>query len=67
MEMFDKLKLKYHTYRYNKLIEQIRKDEQIQRQAALDYLMEEIDRKLNRSKWLINLFHNIREWKGQSS
>jgi len=43
----------------------MRKDEQIQRQAALDYLMEEIDRKLNRSKWLINLFHNIKRWREQ--
>jgi hypothetical protein len=25
--------------------------------------MEEIDRKLTRSKWLINLFHNIKWWK----
>lgn len=64
--MFSKLKLKYHTYRYNKLIDRIRKDEQIQRQAALDYLMEEIDRKLNRSKWIINLFNNIKGWEQQS-
>jgi hypothetical protein len=28
--------------------------------------MEEIDRKLNRSKWIINLFHNIKWWKEQS-
>jgi hypothetical protein len=48
--MFNRLKLKYHTWKYNKLIDQIRKDEAIQRQAALDYLMEEIDRKLTRSK-----------------
>lgn len=64
--MFNRLKLKYHTWKYNKLIDQIRKDEAIQRQAALDYLMEEIDRKLNRSKWIINLFHNIKWWKEQS-
>ena len=64
--MFNRLKLKYHTWKYNKLVDQIRKDEAIQRQAALDYLMEEIDRKLNRSKWIINLFHNIKWWKEQS-
>ena len=64
--MFNRLKLKYHTWKYNKLVDQIRKDEAIQRQAALDYLMEEIDRKLNRSKWIIDLFHNIKWWKEQS-
>ena len=64
--MFNRLKLKYHTWKYNKLVDQIRKDEAIQRQAALDYLMEEIDRKLNRSKWIINLFHNIKWWEEQS-
>lgn len=64
--MFNNLKLKYHTWKYNKLVNEIRKDEAIQRQAALDYLMEEIDRKLNRSKWIINLFHNIKWWKEQS-
>lgn len=55
--MFDKLKLKYRTYRYNKLVDKIRKDEQIARAAALDYLMEEIDRRLTRSDKLISLFH----------
>jgi len=55
--MFNKLKLKYRTYRYNKLMDKIRKDEQIARQAALDYLMEEIDRRLTRSDKLISLFH----------
>lgn len=64
--MFNRLKLKYHTWKYNKLVDAIRKDEAIQRQAALDYLMEEIDRKLNRSKGIINLFHNIKWWKEQS-
>lgn len=55
--MFDKLKLKYHTYKFNKALEKIRKDEQIAREAALDYLLEKIDEKLERSNKLISLFH----------
>lgn len=62
MEMFDKLKLKYHTYKFNKALEKIRKDEQITRAAALDYLLEKIDERLERSNNLISLFRKNKWW-----
>lgn len=56
--MFDKLKLKYHNYKYNKLLDKARKEEQEARQQALDFLLDEVDRRLVRSEWLITLFNN---------
>lgn len=59
MLLLARLKLRYHTRRYNKLLEEQHKREKKMREEALNFMLEEVDRKLERSDATINYYHNI--------
>ena len=59
MKRLDKLKLKYIKYRYNKLMDEQYKRSKDMEKAINDFLIEEIDRRLERSQWLVDIYSKV--------
>ena len=57
--LINKIKLAIHKYRYNKLLDEQHKREKEMREKALNLMLEEVDRKLQRSEATLNYFHDV--------
>lgn len=59
MKRLNKLKLMYIKHKYNKMMdEKYKRDKDIEK-AINDFLIEEIDRRLERSQWLVDTYSKV--------
>ena len=59
MKLIDKIRLKFIKYRYNKLLDKQYKRIKEQEKMKTDYLIEEIDRRLDRTDKIVNEFNKV--------
>ena len=57
--MFNRFKLRLHKRRYNKLLDEQYKREKEMRARALDFQLEEVERRLERTEATLTHFHNV--------
>lgn len=59
MKLIDKIRLKFIKYRYNKLLNKQYKRIKEQEKLKTDYLIEEIDRRLDRTDKITETFNKV--------
>ena len=59
MKLIDKIRLKFIKYRYNKLVDKQYKRIKEQEKMKTDYLIEEIDRRLDRTDKIVSEFNKV--------
>lgn len=59
MKLIDKIRLKFIKYRYNKLIDEQNKRIKEQEKMKTDYLIEEVDRRLDRTDKIVSEFNKV--------
>lgn len=59
MKLIDKIRLKFIKYRYNKLLDKQYKRIKEQEKMKTDYLIEEIDRRLDRTDKIVSEFNKV--------
>ena len=57
--MFNRIKRWYHKRRYNKLLDEQYKREKEMRERALNFQLEEVERRLERTEATLNHFHSV--------
>ena len=59
MKLIDKIRLKFIKYKYNKLVDKQYKRIKEQEKMKTDYLIEEIDRRLDRTDKIVSEFNKV--------
>ena len=59
MKIVDRIRLKFMKYRYNKLMDKQYKKIKEQEKLKTDYLIEEIDRRLERTDKITSVFNKV--------
>lgn len=59
MKLIDKIRLKFIKYKYNKLMDKQYKRIKEQEKMKTDYLIEEIDRRLDRTDKITSEFNKV--------
>lgn len=59
MKLIDRIRLKFIKYRYNKLLDKQYKRIKEQEKMKTDYLIEEIDRRLERTDKITSVFNKV--------
>ena len=59
MKLIDKIRLKFIKYKYNKLVDKQYKRIKEQEKMKTDYLIEEIDRRLDRTDKITETFNKV--------
>ena len=59
MKLIDRIRLKFIKYRYNKLLDKQYKRIKEQEKLKTDYLIEEIDRRLERTDKITSVFNKV--------
>lgn len=59
MKLIDKIRLKFIKYKYNKLLDKQYKRIKEQEKLKTDYLIEEIDRRLDRTDKITEVFNKV--------
>ena len=59
MKLIDKIRLKFIKYRYNKLLDKQYKRIKEQEKMRTDYLIEEVDRRLERTDKIVSEFNKV--------
>lgn len=59
MKLIDKIRLKFIKYRYNRLLDKQYKKIKEQEKLRTDYLIEEVDRRLERTDKIVSEFNKV--------
>lgn len=59
MKLIDRIRLKFIKYRYNKLLDKQYKRIKEQEKMKTDYLIEEVDRRLERTDKITSVFNKV--------